>query len=352
MKKQKDGRYKSAVVVGHRADGTPIKKYISGTTRRELEDERQRVLIKYRDGEAANAAPVLAMDWIYRYFDTAIAPNQKPQTAHDIRGQIKRYIEPHIQDKQLRAVTYFDVQDIMNGVSAKGHTLVGNIKSILKRTFAAAYAQGYIPRDPTASLVTRLPQRRSNRAFTDDEILVLKKNLAERRTEPLLLALLFYTGMRRGEVIGLQWKDVDLKGDVIHVTQDFDYKTNALDRLKTANARRDIPIVPALKETLKEHQGIGNSFVVHSPRDPGKPLCEATLKRKWEKVRALVGEDVTTRTFRNNFATVMYDAGVDVLTAAKAMGHADPTTTLRIYTDLERSRKVQRGREDLKKIFD
>lgn len=80
-------------------------------------------------------------------------------------------------------------------------------------------------------------------------------------------------------------------------------------------------------------------------------MCEATLKRKWKKIRALVGENVTTRTFRNNFATVLYDAGIDVLTAAAAMGHADPSTTLGIYTDLKRSRKVKDGNEAIKGVF-
>lgn len=106
-----------------------------------------------------------------------------------------------------------------------------------------------------------------------------------------------------------------------------------------------------LEALLREYRGIGEAFVVSSPTDPGKPLCEATLRRKWKAIQALVGDDVKTRTFRNNFATVLYDAGVDVLTAAAAMGHADPSTTLGIYTDLKRSRKVKNGNETIKGIF-
>lgn len=351
MKKQKDGRYKSKVVVGERADGTKIVKYISGTTKRELEERRQEVLRKFRDGAAAEDRAVLATEWIYQYFDTVMAPNQKPQTAHDIRAQIGKYIEPALQDKQLRAVSYLDLQDILNGTAGKGHTLVSNVQSVLKRAFAAAYAEGYIPRDPSASLDVRLPPRRSNRAFTDEEILTIKKDLSQRRTEPLLMGLLFYTGMRRGEVIGLQWKHVDLKHDEIHVRQDYDYRTLALDTPKTRNSVRDIPIVPALKEILMEHPGVGDAFVVHAT-DPSKPLCEATFKRRWAKVQKLLGNDVTTRTFRKNFATVMFDAHVDVVTAYRAMGHASLETMIKYYVDLEKSRRVQRGSEDVKGAFE
>lgn len=352
MKRQADGRYKTKVVVGTRSDGTKVVKFITALSKRELEEKRQAVLARYRDGVAEKTKEVMAMDWVYRFFDTVMAPNQKPKTAKDIRAQIAKYIEPYLQDKALRAVTLFDLQEVVNGLSGRGHTLVSNMKSVLTKSISAAYAQGYIPRDVSAALSVRLPQRRSNRAFTDDERAILEKSLSERATEPLLMGLLYYTGMRRGEALGLQWRDVDFAADAIHVRRDFDFATNKLDTLKTANAERDIPMVPALKELLQEYRGIGTAFVIHAPTDPRKPLCEATLKRKWKKVQALLGDDVTTRTFRNNFATVMYDAGVDVLTAAKAMGHADPTTTLKIYTDLERSRRVKHGNEAVKAAFE
>lgn len=351
MKKQSDGRYKTKVIVGKRADGSNITKYISGATKKELEERRQAVIAEYRDG-VSHDAYTQAMDWVYRYFDVAIAPRQKPQTAADIRAQITRYIEPHLRDKQLRAVSYLDVQTVMNNTSEKGHTLVSNVQSVLKRCFGAAHAQGLIPRDPTASLVTRLPPRRGNRALSDDEILRLRENLANRATEPLMLSVLFYTGMRRGEMLGLKWGDVDFDASVIHVERDFDFKTRQLDSLKTANAKRDIPIVPALKEILAEHRGPADTFVVHAPSDARKPMCEATLKRRWAHVQALLGADVTTRTLRDTYATALYDAGVDVLTAARVMGHADPTTTLKIYTDLERSHRVQRGYGDIMTMYD
>ena len=158
--------------------------------------------------------------------------------------------------------------------------------------------------------------------------------------------------MRRGEAIGLQWQDVDFRNGVIHIRRDFDYKLNSVDTLKTANAIRDIPMVPQLYDLLQEYRGIGQAFVLCSPTDPTKPLCEATLKRRWKKVQALLGDEVTTRTFRNNFATLLYDAGVDVLTAAKVMGHSDPTTTLKIYTDLERSRRVKAGNGAILQMFE
>lgn len=352
MGKQADGRYRSKVVVGKRADGRNIVKWIQGTTKKELEQNRQRILAEYRDGVASERRNVLATDWIYQYFDHSIAPGQKPATAEDIRSQIDRYIFPHLRDKQLRAISLADIQSCVNACAGKCRSIHTNVMGVLRRSFAAAVAEGYIDRDVTAACVVRLPERRHNRAFTPEEMAILKRNVAERKIEPLLTALLFYTGMRRGELIGLQWKEVDLKNDVIRVRRDFDWKENVLDTLKTPNAKRDIPIVPELREILEENKGPREGFVVHAPTDPMKALPEATYKRRWKAVRELIGaEDVTARTFRNNFATVLYDAGVDVLTASRAMGHADPSTTLKIYTDIERSRKVKKGAAQVKAAF-
>ena len=344
-------RYKGKVVIGTKPDGTKVEKWASGKTKRELQDNLQKIKAMYRDGLDTADSDIFASDFICRYFDTAIAPNQKPQTSKDLRRQIKLYIEPYLKDKRLKAVTFFDLQECVNGLSGKGRTLISNVANVLRRCFSAACAMGYIPRDISAGLCVRLPQRKHNRAFTDEERLAIEDAIARRDTEPLLLGVLYYTGMRRGEVLGLQWRDVDFEEGVIHVRRDYDFKTNSIDTLKTKNAERDIPIVHELEALLRENRGIGEAFVVSSPTDPGKPLCEATLKRKWRAIRALVGNDVTTRTFRNNFATVLYDAGVDVLTAAAAMGHADPSTTLGIYTDLKRSRKVKNGNETIKGIF-
>ena len=338
MGKQADGRYRSKVVVGKRADGRNIVKWIQGTTKKELEQNRQRILAEYRDGVASERRNVLATDWIYQYFDHSIAPGQKPATAEDIRSQIDRYIVPHLRDKQLRAISLADIQSCVNACAGKCRSIHTNVMGVLRRSFAAAVAEGYIDRDVTAACVVRLPERKHNRAFTPEEMAILKRNVAERKIEPLLTALLFYTGMRRGELIGLQWKEVDLKNDVIRVRRDFDWKENVLDTLKTPNAKRDIPIVPELREILEENKGPREGFVVHAPTDPMKALPEATYKRRWKAVRELI-------------ATVLYDAGVDVLTASRAMGHADPSTTLKIYTDIERSRKVKKGAAQVKAAF-
>ena len=318
---------------------------------KELEENRRRVLEEYRDGVSADGRNIDAMDWVYSYYDDILSSHKKESTAKDIRREIDNYINPYLKDKQLKAVTFLDIQRIVTGLEGRSRSMYINVLGVLRHSFAAAVAQGLIDKDPTAAVKPKLPKQKRNRAFTDEERAIIEELLSERSKEPLLLGLLYFTGMRRGEVLGLQWRDVDFADNVIHVRRDFDYRLRAVDGLKTTNARRDIPLVPALREILSESRGVGKAFVVSAPTDPGKALPESTYRRKWNTIREAIAPDVTARTFRDNFATVMYDAGVDVLTAAKAMGHASPTTTLNIYTDIERSRKVQRGADAIRGAF-
>lgn len=348
MKKQKDGRYKSKVIVGKRQDGSNITKYITGRTKKELEANRQKVIAEYRDGVTAEAAP-LAVDWVQKYFDVQMRPYQKPSVAKGVQAHISKYILPPLADKQLKAVSAFDLQAIMNSVEGMSKTLVSVVKQVLQGAFSSAYSQGIIPRDVSTSLYCRPGAPQKRRALTDEELSIVRESLSNRLTEPLLLHLLFYTGMRRGEICGLKWGDVDLRAGVIHVRRDLDLNTGKEDTVKTAAGVRDIPIPPPLAEILREYKGLDNVYVLQSKN--GKAWCLRTWTRHYAKIKALL-PDVTAHYFRHNYATLLYDAGIDVLTASRILGHSDPRTTMSIYTDLERSRKVAAGKVAVRGAFE
>lgn len=354
MKKQTDGRYRTKIIVGKKEDGTNITKWISGKTHKELEANRQKILAEYRDGAEPHSKYLLAIDWIKRWYDTCAAPNMKPTVAANKRGCIALYIAPYIKDKAIKAVSAFDLQEIVNNVD-KGHTTQQNVASILRGAFKAAWAQGVIPRDVTASLTVRLRPYRSRRALNEDEAKAVEESLSERRTEPLMVALFYYTGMRRGEVLALRWCDIDLKKDIIHVTRSLTFKTRSVDLPKTDAGRRDIPICKELHEILAERQGIGKALLVPGRR--GGLIRESAYRTKWKRVqREIFGAEedceITPHYFRHNYATRLYDAKVDVLTAARIFGHSDPTTMIKIYTHLDQTARAKKSEKAARRAFE
>ena len=350
MAKQKDGRYRTKVIVGKTAEGKNIVKWVQGATKKELEANRKRILTEYRDGVVAENSSILAMDWIYKWYDAVCAPRQKEEGARQKKRTVEIYVEPYLKDKQLRAVSAYDLQEILNKCK-KGHTIQTRIKGVLKGAFAAAYANGMINRDVSVALTVKMKSYKSRRALTDEETKQVEKLLEERSTEPLLLALLYYTGMRIGEILGLQWKDVDLKRDFIRGERSLSFKTMSTDTTKTEAGVRDIPVCAELKAILKDYQGIGEAFVVQAA-EKGGPVPEMSYRRRIKRISKAIGsEELTAHYFRYNYATRLYDAKVDPLTAAKIFGHSDPTTMLKIYTDIEHSKRSKRSTDAAKRAF-
>lgn len=187
---------------------------------------------------------------------------------------------------------------------------------------------------------------------------------------------LLYTGLRRGELLGLTWGDVDLEAGEIHVDKQLIYVHGkpTIGPLKTESSIRTVPILPALQEALiaMRPPGVsGDSYIYGSPTDPAQPMPEAALKRRemhYCKQHGLVTtttEERTSKTgrhytvthyrktltphmIRHATATLCYEAGVDAMTAAALLGHSDPRITQSIYTDL----RQQHAARQINKLAD
>jgi integrase len=248
-------------------------------------------------------------------------------------------------------------------------TSIGYMHSVLTRVFRQAMAEGIIDRDPTLALSKPAAQKAHRRALTKAEADAALK-VGNEHPEGLLLLLLYYTGMRLGEVLGLQWHDVDFNRRVINVRRDLDYKVYDVGPLKTPAAKRQIPMPDELCAALDVVRGVGHTFVLTSP-ESGSWLAQSTLKRRWERLmiamyeadpqiertvirahRGRVGKDgkraddtliygsmLTAHYFRHNYASVLYNAGVDILSAQRFMGHADPSITMAVYSHLAKDKE-------------
>ena len=189
------------------------------------------------------------------------------------------------------------------------------------------------------------------------------------------MLLLYFLGVRKGEATGFQWRDVDFKNKMIRVERDVDYKTGKVGKVKTKAALRDIPLPDELYDVLSPLRGIGSAFIIQSPK-PHSFLSESTFKRRWERLMQSVydrcpdieskvvkefvdkqGNRVEVRTsiltahyLRHNYASLLYDADVDILSAQKFLGHKDIKTTLAIYAHLSK-KKIDRNADKVREIF-
>lgn len=369
---RKKERIRRKVIVGHDAAGNPVVKWAIGYTNKEVEARKDDLIREYATGATAKQAAMLYREYVQQWYDAYKRDRLSESSKNSYSNAINNHILPYIGDKQMRAVTAIDLQNIMNRLEGKSKTLIGDVFSIVKNVSAHACAHGIIDRNPALSLVKpQAASKKSRRALTDSETSAALKVGAE-HPRGLLLLLLYYTGMRRGEALGLQWGDIDFEDRTLRVSRDIDFLSNGPGSVKSENAYRTIPIPQALYDALRPLRGLPSVYVIQARN--GSFLNQSSFKRLWSKLMAamlavspdiekcvvdtakrkrvrcgtlangspkykaekieIYGSVLTPHYFRHNYASVIYNAGVDVLTAQKILGHSDPKTTISIYMHL------------------
>jgi integrase len=158
------------------------------------------------------------------------------------------------------------------------------------------------------------------------------------------------TGLRKGEILALQWSDIDLDEDLIYVTKSVahDGDRPVIDRPKTDAAIRIVPIVPDLKERLlKEPDRSPERFVISD--DGNSPLTNRRYQTLSTREKKRAGTTFTAHRLRHSFATNAFEVGLDAKSIQEVIGHKQISTTLNTYTDF-RKESVKRAAAVLAKV--
>lgn len=223
-------------------------------------------------------------------------------------------------------------------------------KRTVQAVFRYAKNNRAIEFDPAEELtVSKTAPKEERRALNREE----QQRILNFEHEAQLPALIMmYAGLRRGEVAALQWTDVDFKNKSITVSKSLNFKTGKTKAPKTDAGTRTVPMPDVLCDYLKQKKSSG--YVVARN---GKPLNEnawhnlldkymadmnasVTGVSKFSKNRVFAIELFTWHCLRHTYASILYDAEVDVLTAQKLLGHSDVKTTLGIYTHLSKEKEA------------
>lgn len=145
--------------------------------------------------------------------------------------------------------------------------------------------------------------------------------------------------LRKGEALALTYADIDKENKVIHITKSLAYKYNTpyIKDPKTAAGVRDVPLLDELAPFIPD--GEPHEFVF-SPDGENRPMSMMVFQRKWANFQKATGITCTAHQLRHSFATMLYDADVDVKQAQDILGHTTEAMTMDVYTKIsERKRK-------------
>lgn len=292
-------------------------------------------------------------------------PHLSPGMRKMVKHEINDVICPVIGGRRLRDINSDDVAAVMATRAHLSRSAQSKTVQVLRQIFAAALEADMIEKLPTRRLRAEGKAAAPKKALTEQQAEDLLEAVRGLSVEPCVM-LGLYTGMRREEICGLLWDAVELDGPAPHITvrRACRWPKNTAgeisDVLKTDAAARTIPIPKQLVQYLQELKAALPGDELQKRRrcvygtDTGKPLTLTAFRRRWEAIyhrstasgRAL-GEKVrnhrysitldfypTPHILRHTYITRLILGGVDLKRVQYLAGHADPTVTLQIYTDL------------------
>lgn len=263
-------------------------------------------------------------------FDIFLKPRWKDSTAETNRFLLNKHIRPYFDNLMLGEIDVATIQQFFQTKQHLSKSYTKQMLIMLHEIFENAVEDKKMPEDPTLSKRITLPKKVTKRNSLEDkqykDILSHLKDLDDE--DALLMALLCYTGMRRGEILGLKWDCV--LDDRIIIQSEVVFKGNCpvfCEYTKSASGIREIPIPKELKPYLRKR---GTGFVVGG----SSPYSQCKFTRAWQRINKQINlYGATPHVFRHTYLTMLAASGVDPKTIQVIAGHSDFSFTFNKYID-------------------
>ena len=335
-------QHKERVLIGHTDQGKPIYKWATGSNLDDLHDSVVRIYVDsglidrflINGGvppEKRKTFKQYTETWLKTYKEVSI----KGTTLSGYKAMLNSHLYPAFKDKIFCQITVQDLQEFLNARQNLSKKYLEDMVKFFGMIARDALEDGVVERDITASRKLTIPSKKvtiREPLDLDSFFHVVDQLPKLDYRDRCFMALVMFTGLRRGEVLGLRWEDIDTAHGVIHVSRNVTYhgSTAQVGTPKTDNGYRDVPLVPHLATILGEIQPSG--YIIPSPRSPKRALCCSTYRRMWARIKATINvHNATPHVFRHTYLTILAGLNVDVKTLQAIAGHADIQITMNRY---------------------
>ncbi len=209
---------------------------------------------------------------------------------------------------------------------------IANQRLVCNLIFSYGVLHGDLEVNPCASVSTPSTKKatRTAASASDEEIIKRSADIW------LFPTFALYTGMRKGEILALQWKDIDFKNNIIRVTKSVYHEGDhpRIKSPKTEAGNRIVPLLKPLRAILDNMEKNPDNYIIS---DTGKtPLTNRRFITLSKHYRAETGVTCTAHQLRHSFATIAFEADVPIKSVQEILGHKQLSTTMDIYTDFRK----------------
>ena len=373
IRRRPNGTYEIKVSCGYGVDGKQRNQYKSykpepGMTKRQIEKEVQRQAILFEEDckrgqiTAAVKFETFAEQWFEEYAKVNLRP-----TSYARMKQLTKRVYPAIGHKRLDKITARDIQKFITDMLTNGRNL-NNGKPLSRKTavhhlsfisdvFSYAVRMGMLCDNPCRRVFVPKQEQEEKQIYTIEQVKILYENL---KSEPMkyqvYLLLSIYSGYRRSEMLGLEWKDIDLEHDLIHVRRTSQYTSEKgiyTDTTKTRKSKRVSKMPASIMNLLRQFKAdqneetrrLGTKWEDYdrlftkwngAPMNPQTPF--EWLKGYCERI-GIPFRNI--HSLRHLHASLLIFEGVDVVAVSEDMGHSVVGTTLNLYSHMFQEAKAR-----------
>ncbi|MFI6855939.1 tyrosine-type recombinase/integrase [Streptomyces sp. NPDC050416] len=341
---RKDGRYEARVYVPQ-PDGTRKRKTVYGATWEECDTKRQELVRRDRQGIPTPTRSAKLSEWLPYWLAHYVQPRRKLSTYDKYETHVRLYLVPVLGTKRLESLSVADVRRFITRMQTT-HTAATAKEAhrVLRTALTAAVREELITRNVASLVEPPRVKQREIRPWSLEETLTF---LEAARKDPLYAAfvLAIAMGLRRGELVGLRWSDVDLDNRVLHVRHQTQRRRGELYDDDPKSRRSRVVPMPALclaplrwhrlrQREAFERTGVAwsESGYVFATRN-GRPVEPRNVYRSFTRVAGDAGlRVVRLHDARHGTATLLTAAGVTPRVIMEILGHSQISITMDVYT--------------------
>jgi integrase len=325
----------------------PKRKALYGKTRSEVAAKLSKALAARENGLIYDAGKQTVGEYLTRWLSNSVRDTVRQRTYERYESIVRVHLAPAIGKVKLKALTPDHVRGLYREKLDDGLAprTVLHIHRALSKALKQATDDGLIPRNAAAPVKPPRPRREEIRPLNREQVRALFKAAGGDRLEALYVVAVT-AGLRRGELQGLKWEDLDLEAGTLQVRRTLSeprggYIFEAPKSGKGRNIRLTQRATAALKEhrkrQLEERIGLGILWQDHDlvfPSGVGTPLSGGNLNRAFKALlgRAGLSSMIRFHDLRHTCATLLLRQGVNPKFVQELLGHRDVSLTLNVYS--------------------
>ncbi|AKH15978.1 tyrosine-type recombinase/integrase [Deinococcus soli (ex Cha et al. 2016)] len=347
LRKRPDGTWEARYTLGRDANGKQVRKSVYGRTRAEAADKLKTALNTH--APLTGQTDITLADYMARVATQRVG-HVSARTSEIDQHWIK-YTRAHPTGQvQLQKIRVAHLEDLYRHLATeKSRSVVMHVRTFINMTLKQAVKHDLIISHPgVAADLPRMEKPKVAQVITADEVATLLEEAQKGtgRWYPLIFFAVTL-GLRHGEILGLQWQDVNLDAGELQVRRAISTDAKGAPRVtkpKTKSSARTLYLsedhIALLQSIQRQQQEAGVRTALIFCTHDGQPLRQGNVRREFLTLLSRCGlPHLRIHDLRHTFATHLIGSGFDPKTVGDLMGHSDPRMTLEIYTHAQENLK-------------